>query len=167
MTTSSASFSGGCQCGAVRYRAERLPSNAHICHCRMCQKAAGNYFLPLGSVGNAHLAITRGEPNWFKSSDVVQRGFCARCGTPLFYRTIGGASTEIVLGSLDRPDLVKPTWQSDIYAHMPWFDELADLRAPESGDATEQEHSRYQAIRVTNHQHPDHDTTTWPPEDPA
>jgi hypothetical protein len=165
MTSSSATFSGGCQCGAVRYRAERIPSNAHICHCRMCQKAAGNYFMPLGSVTDAQLTITRGEPSWFKSSEIVERGFCPQCGTPLFYKTIGGKTVEIVLGSLDRPDLVKPTWQSDIYAHMPWFDELADLRAPESGDATEEEHSRFQAIRVTNHQHPDHDTKSWPPED--
>ena len=41
---------GGCNCGAVRYRAEAPLTNAHICHCRMCQKAAGNYFLPLASV---------------------------------------------------------------------------------------------------------------------
>lgn len=35
-----ASFtSGGCQCGAVRYRLHEPLSNPHICHCRMCQKA--------------------------------------------------------------------------------------------------------------------------------
>ena len=30
---------GGCQCGAVRYRATAMLDNAHVCHCRMCQKA--------------------------------------------------------------------------------------------------------------------------------
>ena len=37
-------MSGGCQCGAVRFRAEALSDNPHVCHCRMCQKAAGNLF---------------------------------------------------------------------------------------------------------------------------
>ncbi len=39
-------FTGGCQCGAVRFRAERL-GRASICHCRMCQKAFGGFFGPL------------------------------------------------------------------------------------------------------------------------
>ncbi|RVQ04591.1 GFA family protein, partial [Sinorhizobium meliloti] len=30
-------FTGGCQCGAVRYRAEGTLGDPHICHCRMCQ----------------------------------------------------------------------------------------------------------------------------------
>jgi hypothetical protein len=39
-------ITGGCQCGAVRYRITAPFENAHICHCRMCQKAFGNYFAP-------------------------------------------------------------------------------------------------------------------------
>ncbi|HET7714155.1 MAG TPA: GFA family protein, partial [Bauldia sp.] len=31
-------FTGGCQCGAVRFRVAAL-GRASICHCRMCQKA--------------------------------------------------------------------------------------------------------------------------------
>ena len=53
------SFSGGCQCGAVRYRAAKAPEGPHLCHCRMCQKAAGNYFMPLGGVMHADFEITR------------------------------------------------------------------------------------------------------------
>ena len=30
---------GGCQCGAVRFRIEGALGRASICHCRMCQKA--------------------------------------------------------------------------------------------------------------------------------
>lgn len=36
-------FSGGYQCGAVRFWAA-LSGNPHVCQCRMCQKAAGNLF---------------------------------------------------------------------------------------------------------------------------
>lgn len=32
--------SGGCQCGAVRYRFNgEVPGHSRLCHCRMCQKA--------------------------------------------------------------------------------------------------------------------------------
>ena len=75
------SFSGGCQCGAVRYHVRGALEGAHLCHCRMCQKAAGNYFMPLASTAETEFAITRGEPAWFHSSDPVKRGFCQHCGT--------------------------------------------------------------------------------------
>ena len=68
-------YTGGCQCGAVRYRVEGTLSDPHLCHCRMCQKAAGNYFLPLANAPRARFSITRGTPGWFQSSEIVRRGF--------------------------------------------------------------------------------------------
>lgn len=52
---------GGCQCGAVRFRVEGKLGDASVCHCRMCQKASGNFYLPLVSVRGAKLVWTRGE----------------------------------------------------------------------------------------------------------
>ena len=78
-------ITGGCQCGAVRYRAETELTNPHLCHCRMCQKAAGNYFMPLAGAPRERIVVPRGEPGWFHSSDIVRRGFCRDCGTPLFF----------------------------------------------------------------------------------
>ena len=155
-------FTGGCQCGAVRYRALTRPESPHLCFCRMCQKAAGNYFVALGSVANEDFQLTRGTPAWFASSDLVQRGFCAQCGTPLFYQGIGGGHISILLGSLDDPETVAPEWQSDVDGKTSWFSALDTL--PESiGDETaEQQAERYQAIKNTSHQHPDHDTENWP-----
>ncbi len=48
-------YTGGCQCGAVRYRVEGTLGDPHLCHCRMCQKASGNFYLPLVSVRGAKL----------------------------------------------------------------------------------------------------------------
>ena len=42
--------SGQCLCGAVRYRFTKKPGGAHVCHCRMCQKAFGSFFAPLTGV---------------------------------------------------------------------------------------------------------------------
>ena len=42
--------SGGCQCGAVRYSITVEFGKAGICHCRMCQKAFGNFGAALVSI---------------------------------------------------------------------------------------------------------------------
>ena len=56
-------YSGGCQCGAVRFHVEGPLGDASVCHCRMCQKASGNFYLPLVSVraGEADLDARRTE----------------------------------------------------------------------------------------------------------
>ena len=76
-------WTGGCQCGAVRYELLQKPDGAHICHCRMCQKAFGNFFAALAGVPRDKFRVTRGTVSNFKSSADVQRGFCRECGTPL------------------------------------------------------------------------------------
>lgn len=153
-----AATTGGCQCGAVRYRIAQALENAHICHCRMCQKASGNYFLPLARTAKAKFAVTRGEVGWFQSSDIVRRGFCRDCGTPLLFDVVDRDTINVVLGSLDEPASVKPEFQCGPADKMPWFGEL-DTVEP-SADET----SWYAAIAPSNHQHPDHDTEQWPPE---
>ncbi|WP_406871324.1 GFA family protein [Aminobacter sp. P9b] len=153
-----AATTGGCQCGAVRYRIAQALENAHICHCRMCQKASGNYFLPLARTAKAKFAVTRGEVGWFQSSDIVRRGFCRDCGTPLLFDVVDRDTINVMLGSLDEPASVKPEFQCGPAAKMPWFGDL-DTVEP-SADET----SWYAAIAPSNHQHPDHDTEQWPPE---
>jgi len=144
---------GGCQCGAVRYRAEGEIGVPHLCHCRMCQKAAGNYFMPLGGVKYGNFKFTRGEPSWFQSSETVRRGFCAKCGTPLFY---DGSSDHIsiTLGSLDDPESVKPALQTNLARKMSWFGELDDLPHDATMDTTPEEEKK---IAASSRQHPDHD----------
>lgn len=158
-------YTGGCQCGAVRYRIDAELSDPHLCHCRMCQKAAGNYFMPLAGVPGEALAITRGEPAWFRSSDPVRRGFCRDCGTPLFFDPVGAHDTAVTLGSLDDPAAVRPVSTYGIEARMAWFAEVCamDGVTTEADEAEQADHLA--AIRASNRQHPDHETGNWPPED--
>ncbi len=156
--TTAAALIGGCQCGAVRYRVVGELGYPHLCHCRMCQKAAGNYFMPLAAAKRADFVLTRGEPKWFHSSDIVRRGFCADCGTPLFYDAPDADFINIVLGSLDNPDSVKPVMQSNMGRRMSWFHELDALPVEPEPETPEREN----AIAASNHQHPDHDTADWP-----
>lgn len=153
-------FSGGCQCGTVRYRVDGELRYPHLCHCRMCQKASGNYFMPLAASSRAKFETTRGEASWFQSSDHVRRGFCGRCGTPLFYDMPGADFINITLGSLDDPERIKPEAQSNLTGKMHWFGEL-DRLPVEPEPATDD-----RPAPVNNRQHPDHDTAAWPPEGP-
>lgn len=151
---------GGCQCGAVWYRAEGEIGFPHVCHCRMCQKAAGNYFMPFGGVKYENFTLTRGQPTWFQSSANVRRGFCGQCGTPLFYDG-GHDHIGITLGSLDEPESVKPELQTNLPRKMRWFGELDTLPHDERMDTSAEDDAD---IARSSRQHPDHDTSEWPAE---
>ena len=153
---------GGCQCGAVRYRTTQLLDNAHICHCRMCQKAVGNLFAALVGAPNDRLEWTRGAPATFTSSDLAERGFCAACGTPLFYRGKGSPRTGLTIGSLDDPDLAPPGVQVGMEGRHAVMNVLATL--PDCGTTETDMAQEAPVIRASNHQHPDHDTEQWPPQ---
>ena len=157
------SWSGGCQCGAVRYRFTEKPRGAHICHCRMCQKAFGGFYAPLvgGPVGS--FTVTRGEITLFRSSDQVERGFCRDCGTPLTFAYIDGDWMSVSIGSLDNPDAFPPKDQHGTESRLSWANGVGAL--PDVAP-TEDRHPETAAfIRATNHQHPDHDTLVWPPQE--
>src|SRR3546814_10610095 len=96
-----AQASGGCQCGAVRYHVTAVLDTSHICHCRMCQKAAGNFFIALIGVPRDAIDWTRGTPAWFNSSDKAARGFCRDCGTPLAYDYFESKHINLTTGSFD------------------------------------------------------------------
>lgn len=153
---------GGCQCGAVRYRVEVELENPHLCHCRMCQKAAGNYFMPLAGAPREKVAITHGEPGWFYSSHIVRRGFCARCGTPLFFDPVDSDRLLVTLGSLDDPARYRPVSEDSVESRLPFVAGWPDTRQKVTEDDFSAE--EIEAIRDGNRQHPDHDTQTWPPE---
>jgi len=147
-------ITGGCQCGAVRFACEGL-GRASICHCRMCQKAFGSYFAPLA--GAHGLVWTRGAPKHFQSSNVIRRGFCGDCGTPLTYERSGGV--ELALGAFDDPAALPPVIQMGVGARMPFLADLAGL--PTRSPADEAKVAAFYAS-VVSRQHPDHDTTVWP-----
>jgi hypothetical protein len=145
-------LTGGCQCGAVRYRLDAAPSGTHICHCRMCQKASGGPFM--ASVLTSSFVVTRGALSIFKSSDIAERGFCAGCGTPLTYRFLPGEILTVTLGSLDDPDAVAPQTQYGAESRVSWL--AAALAAPET--SLSDWFKRKGIASVGDRQHPDHET---------
>lgn len=153
-------YSGGCQCGAVRFRISGALKDASVCHCRMCQKASGGFYLPLVTVAEcADLAWTRGERSIFRSSSHVRRGFCAACGTPLTYE--GPDGIALAIGAFDQPEEIAPAVQWGIEAKLPYVDGVPDL----PGKDTLEDLDAGSFLReLESYQHPDHDTDQWPPE---
>ena len=77
------------------------------------------------------------------------------------FTTSARRASTIALGSLDEPAKVEPKNQYGIEARMPWFGKLAALPGDKT---TEEDNPEFTAkIAASNHQHPDHDTTAWPP----
>ena len=155
--------SGGCQCGAVRFRVRGKLGHASICHCRMCQKAFGGFYAPLVSVREADsLEWTRGEPSRFQSSNVVARGFCSACGTPLTYEAPDGVA--LAIAAFDDPSGIVPVIAYGVEGKLPYTDHMADIAVRR----TEEDFAAAAFLAsVVSYQHPDHDTQAWPLHAPS
>lgn len=143
---------GGCQCGAVRFCVEGELGHASICHCRMCQKAYGNVFAPLVSVREATLIWSKAEPKRFQSSNLVQRGFCPDCGTPLTYEAPDGVALSIA--AFDDPVDIAPVIQFGTEGRLPWVNGLHAL--PERATLEDIEAAPF-LDKLISYQHPDRD----------
>jgi hypothetical protein len=132
---------GGCQCGAVRYAFYAPLENAHVCHCRMCQRATGGVFASLAGGKPENFAWTRGTPSFFASSSLAQRAFCAKCGTPLSFKyDTPSARMYTTIGSLDEPGRVELVKQYGIESRLPWVkfcETVPEERTAESAQAQE------------------------------
>jgi hypothetical protein len=146
-------LTGGCQCGAVRFALSAAPIRVSICHCRMCQKAAGAPFASFADVERTDFAWTRGKPATFRSSSIAERDFCAVCGTPLTFRRIDGPRIDIMTGAFDRPDRMVPIQQFGTESRLGWVVAIANLPS----QTTLQNYGSDKLNDIVSHQHPDHD----------
>jgi hypothetical protein len=126
----SAHPTGGCLCGALRYRLARVPDDVGHCHCSLCRRSTGAPFVTWATVPRAEITLLAGSPAWFRSSPRSRRGFCPSCGTQIFFAQdaeapadLPGTATpadrpaeplpaddvDVTAASLDRPDLCVPT----------------------------------------------------------
>ena len=132
---------GGCQCGAVRYAFYAPLENAHVCHCRMCQRAVGNVFAALAGGAPDNFAWTRGTPAFFASSNLAKRAFCEQCGTPLSFKyDLPTSRIYVSIGSLDHPEDVTLVKQYGIESRLPWVkfcEAVPEERTAESAAAQE------------------------------
>ena len=97
---------GSCLCGAVKYEAKNL-REILACHCLQCRKQTGHFMMATAAADlDFKLTEERGL-KWYRSSPAAQRGFCAECGSVLFWRGDGKDYIAITAGSLDGPTGLK------------------------------------------------------------
>lgn len=104
---------GGCLCGAIRYRITAAPLASRTCWCRLCQHiGAGsgtvNVAFPRSAVtveGELHDYVSIAD-----SGNTMHRRFCPTCGVHLFSEAESRPERIIVrAGTLDDPELAPPT----------------------------------------------------------
>ena len=103
-------MTGGCACGRIRFTARDVaPGEAYLCHCRMCQRASGNVSLAMVNVKQADV-VWEHEPDWYESSPIAKRPFCASCGTSLGFRFNEGSEwMDLTVAAFDDPSPFRPT----------------------------------------------------------
>lgn len=132
---------GGCQCGAIRYAFYAPLEGIHVCHCRMCQRATGGLFAALAGGKPQNFAWTRGTPEFFASSNLAKRAYCARCGTPLSFKyETPEARMYVTIGSLDDPERAPIEKQFGIESRLSWVKFCEEIPQGRTGEsAAEQE----------------------------
>ncbi|HEX8445630.1 MAG TPA: GFA family protein [Sphingomonas sp.] len=115
---------GGCQCGAVRYRIDGPQPSCHACHCRECQRQSASAFGLSLTVRRVDFVVTGPVKRWDRGTDFGTRTscvFCDYCGTRVFH--IDSLSPDWVSvkgGSLDDPTWATPTAHIWVSRRRPW-----------------------------------------------
>ncbi|MEO0329726.1 MAG: GFA family protein [Pseudomonadota bacterium] len=113
---------GGCLCGAVRYTVKgELLWSGH-CHCETCRRQTSSPITTFFAIYEKDMMF-HGEDDIsiFVSSKGVERGFCSKCGTPMFYKTSARpGEINLYAVSLDLPDKFTPQVHYHWQEKLPW-----------------------------------------------
>ncbi len=125
MTDQSETWTGGCLCGAVRFRLTAAPLLAGYCHCRMCVKAGR---IAVATVPIEGFTFIEGKPLGYESSPGWIRVFCGICGSSLgMHAAQSPKLMDITVTCLDDPDVIEPKFHQYTASRPAWFDTADDL----------------------------------------
>jgi hypothetical protein len=99
--------SGACLCGRVRFTVTGPLRDVVACHCSQCRRQSGHFWAATNAPHEA-IALT-GEENlvWYEASEKARRGFCAACGSFLFWQERGSHALSIAAGAFEAPTGLK------------------------------------------------------------
>ena len=95
--TDTISGESSCLCGSVKIRVSTISPKITVCHCDMCRKWGGGPAMAL-QCGTEVEIEGSDKIHVYDSSEWAERGFCADCGTHLFYRIKGTGEYSIPAG---------------------------------------------------------------------
>jgi hypothetical protein len=123
---------GRCLCGGVTYEYDGSVGPANYCHCEDCRRCTGSAFNIGVRLDRAGFRIATGAPKGFTkrgaSGRELTRHFCPDCGSPLFTSSPKHPDYVYVkAGTLDIPEVVRPTHQNWVVSAVPWSQIDRDL----------------------------------------
>jgi hypothetical protein len=118
-------MTGGCPCGAIRYRIVSFPLLLYTCNCTDCQRASGSAFALNMPVLARDFHIEQGKPTpWRHTSPkgvAVISWFCGGCGGRLYGDRAGRAEiVNVRAGTLDDTAWLVPVSHMFMKSAQPW-----------------------------------------------
>jgi hypothetical protein len=119
-------LSGGCSCGAVRYRLMAPPMFVHCCHCLDCQRQTGSAFVLNALIETANMEVLAGAPEPVsmptdsgRPHDIYR---CASCRVAV-WSDYGrrGVLRFVRVGTLDTPSALEPDVHIFTRSKVPWM----------------------------------------------
>ena len=119
-------YSGGCQCGAIRYDILGAPELLLACHCTDCQRQSGSAFGMTLVVSEEDFQLTKGDVKTYSLKSAAGRpklgAFCPNCGTRIYHKPEWRKGmVSVKPGTLDDTSGLKPTLHLWTSSKQPWI----------------------------------------------
>ena len=117
-------LTGGCMCGAVRYRISGKPIAGALCHCDRCRPQSGSAFSTVIFIKRSAITI-EGETVVFQDTGSsglpVARRYCPKCGSPLTTEAdVTPDLTFVKAGGIDSNEWFHPVMELFVGKRRPW-----------------------------------------------
>jgi hypothetical protein len=118
---------GQCLCGKVRFRTRGHLRGVVYCHCTQCRRQTGHHYAAT-NVAAAQLDIEGVDAlTWYRASEFACRGFCATCGSALFWKRDGADDVSVMAGAFDRPSALRAAKHIFVADKGDYYDITDDL----------------------------------------
>ena len=120
---------GGCMCGAVRYRASGAPQGSGYCHCKSCRHHSGAPVAAFVVFAAEQVEWVSGDRARYESSPGIFRAFCRDGGTSLTWEGPhkGCDQIDLHISTLDEPSAFLPKEHTHYGERIPWLQLTDDL----------------------------------------
>jgi hypothetical protein len=119
-----ARLTGGCSCGAVRYRLTSEPIFVHCCHCLNCQQQTGSAFVINILIEADRVELLGEQPEAVsvpRSGGKKQKIWrCPTCQIALYSQYTSPRVRFVRAGTLDDPSVVTPDVHIFTRSKLPW-----------------------------------------------
>jgi len=119
-------YTAQCACGAVKFAFDKDPDFIANCHCLDCKRASGGEMATFFGVPQDDFTLVSGSPKAHRyvgdSGKTLDRNFCPDCGSRLFSSNLESfpGLVFVMLGSLDRPELIAPRLEMFTRRRLKW-----------------------------------------------